>query len=206
MNGTDERIDSAAPGAAPAGTQPPPRADAPPPPPQTAAATTWPATSAGPDPRRKSPALACILSALPGLGQVYVGYYKVGFIHMAVWGSALALAAHAERGFEALMPLIVLFTIFFYLYNVIDAGRRAMFYNHALVGLEGVEMPEETGLPSPRGSVWGGLALVVVGGVLLSNTLFGVSLEWLEDWWPLAPILVGAWLIARGIQERQRDE
>ena len=33
------------------------------------------------DPRRKSPVLALVLSLMPGLGQVYVGYYNQGFIN-----------------------------------------------------------------------------------------------------------------------------
>ena len=59
-------------------------------------------------------------------------------------------------------------------------------------------------LPSPGGSVAGGVVLIVVGIVLLSNTLFDFSLAWLEDWWPVAPVLVGVWLVARGVQERRK--
>ena len=36
------------------------------------------------DQRRKSPTLAALLSLMPGLGQVYVGYYQQGFIDIAV--------------------------------------------------------------------------------------------------------------------------
>ena len=43
------------------------------------------------DPRRKNPALAGILSAMPGLGQIYVGYYPRGFIHIMVVGILIAL-------------------------------------------------------------------------------------------------------------------
>jgi hypothetical protein len=158
------------------------------------------------DPRRKSPLLACILSMMPGLGQVYVGYYKLGFIHMAVWGSALALAIWAGQSVVALLPATVVFLVFFYLYNVIDAGRRASYYNQALAGIEGVELPTEMSLPTPGGSLAGGVVLIIVGVVLLSNTLFDMSLAWLEDWWPVVPVLVGVWLVARGMQERRRAD
>jgi len=39
------------------------------------------------DTRRKSPAIAAILSMMPGLGQVYVGYYQRGFVHAVVVAS-----------------------------------------------------------------------------------------------------------------------
>jgi len=202
MDATEPRTDPMATGAAPADRPMPPPTSAQPEP--TGAA--WVPAPSPPDPRRKSPLLACILSAMPGLGQVYVGYYKMGFIHMAVWGSAMAMAIGSAELFPVLTPLLVIFIIFFYLYNVIDAGRRAAFYNHALAGIEGVEVPAEMSLPTPGGSLAGGTVLIIVGVVLLSNTLFDISLEWLEDWWPVAPVAVGVWLIVRGIQERQKTD
>jgi hypothetical protein len=30
-----------------------------------------------------------------------------------------------------------------------------------------------------------------------------VSLDWLEEWWPAAPILLGAYLLVKAIQERR---
>jgi hypothetical protein len=187
---------------------PAPETAGPPPPPHPGPADrTWrDPTRALADPRRKSPLLACILSAMPGLGQVYVGYYRQGFIHMAVWGSALAIAIAAGNSFQALLPPAVIFLVFFYLFTIIDAGRRASFYNQALAGIEGLELPTEMSLPSPGGSIAGGVALIIVGVILLSYTVFDMSLAWLEDWWPAAPILVGGWLIARGVQERLKGE
>jgi hypothetical protein len=200
MNATQERPDNQAHGAGPAERAARPQ---PPPPPMGTAGAAWGEPARVVDPRRKSPLLACILSVMPGLGQVYTGYYRLGFIHMAVWGGALAVAIWAGNDAVGLLPLAVVFLVFFYLYNVIDAGRRASFYNQALAGIEGVEMPTEMSLPSPGGSVAGGVVLIVVGIVLLSNTLLDFSLAWLKDWWPVVPVLVGAWLVVRGVQERR---
>ena len=52
------------------------------------------------------------------------------------------------------------------------------------------------------GTIAGGLALMGLGVVLLANTRFGVSLDWIEEWWPAAPILLGAYLLEKAIQER----
>lgn len=36
-----------------------------------------------------------------------------------------------------------------------------------------------------------------------ANTLFNLPLEWLNDWWPMAPIALGAYLIYRARQDQQ---
>jgi hypothetical protein len=153
------------------------------------------------DPRRKQPLLACVLSLMPGLGQVYVGYYRRGFVHAIVVGTIITLmSSNAVRGLE---PMFGLFLAFFWLYNVIDAGRRAALYNYALDGIGKVELPEDVALMGMRGSVAGGLFLIALGGILLSNTLFDYSLAWLEDYWPLAPILLGVYLVFKGWSENK---
>lgn len=153
---------------------------------------------------RKSPILACVLSLLPGIGQVYVGHYKLGFIHNVVFASTIMLLS---LEIEALVPLLGIFLAFFFVYNIVDAGRRAAFYNLALEGVEGIELPDDMNLTLPDfgGSVVGGLLLMGLGLVLLSNTLFGLSLDWLQDWWPIAPIILGAYLFGKAVQERRQE-
>jgi hypothetical protein len=178
-----------------------PRQEIPPPQPEPPPTGRWRDRLAVPtDPRRKSPLVACLLSAMPGLGQVYVGYYRLGFIHMVVFGATISILA--EAAIPPLIPLLGIFLPFFVLYNIIDAGRRAIFYNQALAGIEGVDIPPEMKMPTAGGSVAGGLALIVIGAVLLSNTLFGFSLTWLKEWWPVIPVGLGVWLVFRGIQEK----
>ena len=152
--------------------------------------------------QHKSPALACLLSVMPGIGQIYVGYYKLGFIHNVVFGTTIALLA--SGAFWTLTPGLGIFLSFFFIYNIVDAGRRATLYNLAVDGVEGIDLPSmNVSLPSFGGSLAGGAALMAVGAILLSNTLFGVSLDWIESWWPVAPIVVGVWLFVKAIQERR---
>lgn len=152
--------------------------------------------------QHKSPALACLLSAMPGVGQIYVGYYKLGFIHNVVFGSTIAFLA--SGAFDALTPALGIFLAFFFIYNIVDAGRRATLYNLAVDGVEGIDLPSmNVSLPGFGGSLAGGAALMALGAILLSNTLFGLSLDWIESWWPVAPIVVGAWLFAKALQERR---
>ena len=82
------------------------------------------------------------------------------------------------------------------------AGRRANLYNLALDGMEGIELPGmNMALPGLGGSIGGGVALTAVGVILLVNTRFGITLDWIEEWWPVAPILVGAYLLTKALQE-----
>ncbi len=154
------------------------------------------------DPRSKSPGLAAFLSMMPGLGQVYVGYYQRGFIHAAVIASIITIMSSGTA--DRLLPLFGLFMAFFWLYNIIDAARRASLYNEALAGHSSIELPHDFKSPGLGGSIFGGAALLVVGFVLLLNTRFGVSLDWVEQWWPLAPMIFGAYLLGCAIYERRK--
>jgi len=154
--------------------------------------TALPPTPGINDSRRKSPLFACLLSAMPGLGQVYVGYYQRGFIHIAVVATLITFLASDPGG---LAPLAGFFLAFFWLYNIVDAGRRALLYNEVLAGRTDIELPQDFQTPGLGGSVAGGVTLALVGFVLLLHTRFDFSLDWVEEWWPVALILFGAYLV-----------
>jgi TM2 domain-containing membrane protein YozV len=160
------------------------------------------------DPRFKSPVVATLLSLIPGLGQVYVGYYRQGFINVLVVGSLITLLAPGPRVHGPLTPLLVFFLIFYWLYNLVDAARRASFYNQALSGIALNDFPPEFRMPEKHGhgSLVSGALLILSGLVISSYTVYGYSLEWLEKWWPMALILVGAYLVFQAVMERRRDK
>lgn len=151
------------------------------------------------DPRRKKPFLATVLSAVPGLGQVYVGYYKQGFTNAI---TVALLISFLTLEIRPLMPLAAIFLGFFWLYNIVDAGRRASLYNQALAGGGDIDLPENFEAPSLGGSMAGGAALILIGLILLSNTALGASLEWLENWWPVALVGFGGYLVYKAMQDK----
>ena len=151
------------------------------------------------DPREKSPRLAALLSLIPGLGQVYIGYYTRGFTFLAAM-LLLGLAAGASS--DDIGPVFGFSMFFVWLFNIVDAGRMAALYNHAAAGSGPFSMPEDFRLPGMGGSVAGGLVLLVFGVIALSNTLLGISLVWLEYLWPLLPIGLGLYLLVGGIRDR----
>jgi hypothetical protein len=78
----------------------------------------------------------------------------------------------------------------------------ASLYNSALHGEETIDPPADFKMPGPGGSLVGGLCLVALGAILLTNTLFGISLAWVESWWPAALFIPGVWLVANSFKER----
>jgi len=145
------------------------------------------------DPRRKSPALAAMLSLVPGLGQVYLGYYQQGFINILVVAALIAyLASDAMR---SLVVLAAFFMVFYWFYNIVDAARRASLYNQMLAGLGPTQLPEDVQGPGTKGSLIGGVLLIVFGVLMFAHTKFNVSLDWMEDWWPIALVIAGLYLI-----------
>jgi hypothetical protein len=124
---------------------------------ESRASRAW---SSATDPRRKSVALATVLSLMPGLGQIYVGYYQLGFIYVLIFASLVTILA---SGAGALDPLFGLSLGFFILYNLVDAGRRAALYNLALDNATTGQLPRVE-FPVNRGSRVGG---VVILGIYL---------------------------------------
>ncbi len=155
------------------------------------------------DTRTKSPALATLMSLVPGLGQVYIGYYQQGFINILVVASLITLL---HRGIGDAEPLAAIFLAFFWLYNVVDAARRATLYNQALAGLGPLELPEDMETPNRKGSLHAGILLMVFGALILAHTRFGMPLEWLERWWPAVLVLAGAYLVFRSVMDRRAAE
>lgn len=153
--------------------------------------------------RRKSPGLASVLSLAPGLGQVYLGYYARGFTHLAI--VAFVIATLAEGDIPNFMyPLLGLFLPFFWLYNIIDAGRRAAYCNMVLDG-GGEGLQPEFDMPQRGGSMAGGLALILGGSFMLLHLQLDLSLRWLETWWPVIPVCIGIYLFLKGLRERSES-
>jgi len=158
------------------------------------------------DPRTKAAFLAAAMSLVPGLGQIYVGYYSRGFINPLVVGGLISLlfSTADEPNPPIFVPFCILFLIFFWLYNIIDAWRRASMYNLALEGIENIELPDDMTGPSLGGSTFGGVVLILFGFVTLMYTRFGMPLQVIEQWWPVAPMALGGWLVFKDTYAKRK--
>jgi hypothetical protein len=144
--------------------------------------------------------MATMLSLMPGLGQIYVGYYQQGFINIAVVAGIITLlASSAIRGAE---PFFGVFLAFYWIYQMIDANRRAHHYNQVMAGLGGEKVPEGFEMPTTRGSLLGGGVLIVLGILFILDLNFDVSMEWVENWWPLILVLAGVNLVYKAMKKQ----
>lgn len=150
------------------------------------------------DSRLKSPVIAVLLSIMPGLGQAYLGYYQLGFLNIFVVASLITLLA---SGIGGLTPLVALFMAFFWLFNLVDAGRRAMLLNQVIA--QTPELPDGFGAMSFKGRILGGLLLIAVGTLSIAHIRFHISLDWLQNWWPVALVIVGVYLVWQAVMERK---
>ncbi len=150
-------------------------------------------TQPKPNFNRKSPAMATWLSLMPGLGQIYVGYYQQGFTNILVVAGIIAiLASSFMRGAE---PFFGTFIAFYWIFQMIDANRRAHHYNRVMAGMGGEDVPDGFSMPTTKGSMLGGSVLVLLGVLFILDLNFDVSMQWVENWWPLILILVGVNLV-----------
>jgi hypothetical protein len=152
------------------------------------------------DPRYKSPVMATVLSLMPGLGQVFLGYTQLGFFHAGVAAALICLMSSNRLG--ALEPGVGIFLAFFWLYNLVDVYRRALLLNETLIRLNTPELPDGFGTVSFGGRLAVGLLLIFVGLLTLLNLRFNISLAWLDQWWPAGLVLLGLYLVVRAIKDR----
>jgi len=151
------------------------------------------------DPRDKSPRIAAAISVVPGLGQIYIGYYVRGFVTAATFILMIYMANAVP---SAIAPMFGFSAAFVWMFNIIDAGRTAALYNHSIAGAQVIDLPENFKMPATGGSLVGGALLTAFGLIALSSTALGFSLYWLEDWWPLFPLALGVYLVVVAMKER----
>ncbi|MGA3237884.1 MAG: B-box zinc finger protein [Bryobacteraceae bacterium] len=179
--GSSQSSYASAPGYTPPGTPPPgfaPPAPGYPPPPFRAQSTV-------------SPALAFFLGMIPGVGAIYNGQYAKGLVHAIVWGLLMSIAnSRAANGLE---PIFVMLVIAWWAYMAFEAHRTAQ----KLQAGEAVD--EYSSLVPMRGrgdqAPVAGVALVVLGTLLLLRTLDVLDFERVARYWPVLLIALGVYLL-----------
>jgi hypothetical protein len=173
---------------APAPAGPPPYAEpaaAPgmPPPPYSYAAPV-----AAPD---VSPALAFFLGTIPGVGAIYNGQYAKGLVHALIWGIAMSIAnSNATHGMEPVFGIMVAAWWFYMAFEAYHTARKRRL---------GEPVDEYSSLVDFRGNKSSvpvaGIALILLGILLLLHTLDLMDFERVARFWPVILIVGGAYLL-----------
>jgi TM2 domain-containing membrane protein YozV len=171
---------------------PPPAYTAPPPPYAAPSAPLY-APPAAPPPAIRSdvrPGLAFALGWIPGVGAIYNGQYAKGLIHAVIWGVLISiLDSGAVHDME---PIFVILLMAWMAYMVFEAYRTAQKLQR---GEPVDEYSSLFKLGGPGRFPIAGVALIVLGVLLLLHTLDLVNFERIVPYWPVLLIAAGVYML-----------
>jgi hypothetical protein len=150
---------------------------------------------------RKKPLYAGALALFPGVGNIYNGLYLRGIVLFSLVASLLAIATDA-RGDH---PILGFSVAFVWIFNIIDSVRQAKLINFGYaqdLGLEDLPKVPKAG----QGGLLAGVLFLILGIMASLEVFFKVDLSWIIGYWPLAPLALGAVLIAAWLRDRRKAE
>lgn len=161
---------------APAGTQPPPAAPGPIP--------------AGYPQPHINPGLALFLGFIPGVGAIYNGQYAKGLVHAVVFGVLISILNSGAGGLQPVFGILLPVWIFYMAFEAYHTARKRV---------AGEPVDEYSSIINLRGqpdnAPVAGIALVVLGVLLLLHTLNLFDFEYIARYWPVLLIAAGVYLL-----------
>jgi len=139
-----------------------------------------------------SPGLAFFLGCIPGVGAIYNGQYAKGIVHAVIWGMLMSMAdSRAIRGMEPLFGVLVAAWWFYMAFEAYHTARKRR------AGEPVDEYSSILNLTGGRSHIpVAGIALIVLGALLLLHTLDLLDFEYVTRFWPVLLIAAGAYLLA----------
>lgn len=138
-----------------------------------------------------SPGLALFLGFIPGVGAIYNGQYAKGLVHAIVFGMIISIMDSGASG--GLGPLFGFLFAAFIFYMAFEA------YHTARKRRAGEPVDEFSSLINLRGGPSrfpaGAVLLIVLGVVLLLNTMEILDFRHLVRYWPAILILAGVYML-----------
>jgi hypothetical protein len=137
-----------------------------------------------------SPGLALFLGMIPGVGAIYNGQYAKGLVHAVVFGVLCSIADSLHHGSEF---VFVMMAFAWWAYMVFEA------YHTAKKRRFGEPVDEYSSILNLRGGKdqlpFAGIALIVLGILMLLRTLNLFDFEYVARYWPVLLIAAGAYLL-----------
>ena len=148
-----------------------------------------------------NPGAAFALGLIPGVGAIYNGDFMKAAIHILIFGILVQLQNHVRYGAGALLGMAC---FAFYFYMAFEAYFTAKKRKLAAEGVE-LETPIDR-LHQQFGDIqhkelWGGVALIIIGGLFLADNFNIVQFDRIGQLWPLVLVGLGIWMLKR-YQER----
>jgi len=143
-------------------------------------------------PATVSPALAMMLGTIPGVGAIYNGQYAKGLVHAVICGLLISMTSSRAVDAIGLQPLFGLLITVWWAYMMFEAYHTARLRN---LGQPVDEYSSLIDLRSKTSLPLAGVALVLLGTLLLLHTLGVLDFEFVARFWPVLLIAGGAWML-----------
>ncbi len=152
---------------------------------------------------QKSPGFAGFLGLFPfGVGALYNGQYTKALLHLLIFSGLVHM-----QGRGGGQPFIGLLLAGFIVYQFFDNIQSAKAINAAAAGevqaaAAGQALPE---IPS-SGSIFWGIVLIVLGGLLILANFEIIHYDTLFDFWPVAVIVIGFKLVLDSVARSKNGQ
>ncbi len=164
---------------------PAPGPAAPPPPPPSYPSSPYHRRADSP-----SPGTAAFLGFIPGVGAIYNGQYAKGLVHAVIFGLIISIMSRAGGESEPMLAFLLVAWEFYMIFEAYHTARKR---------LAGEPVDEFSSLmsarPGGRGFPTGAVALIVLGVILLLNTLDILDFRYIARYWPVVLILAGVYML-----------
>ena len=141
-----------------------------------------------------APKRAALCALIPGLGAVYNSEYMKAVTYFAVWAALASMGSRINGIFGFAAFVFLIFTMF-------DAYRSAEALLRKRLKSDG---SEEEPLSQDRTYVAWGLFLIILGILFLLQNI--IPYHFLNQFWPLIFILIGAYLVYYSLKKKMRRE
>jgi hypothetical protein len=137
-----------------------------------------------------SPGVAAFLGFIPGVGAIYNGQYAKGLVHAVIFGLIISIMHHAGGEGEPMLAFLLVAWEFYMIFEAYHTARKR---------LAGEPVDEFSSLvnvkPGARGFPTGAVTLIVLGVILLLNTLDILEFRYIARYWPVVLILAGVYML-----------
>ena len=138
----------------------------------------------------KSPGFAGVLGMFPfGVGALYNGQYTKALLHLVIFSGLVHM-----QGRGGGQPFIGLVLAGFIVYQFFDNIQSAKAINAAAAG-QAVAVDQTLPEIPPQGSIFWGVVLIALGGLLILANFEIINYDTLFDFWPVAVIVLGFKLV-----------
>src|SRR5437868_663173 len=136
-----------------------------------------------------SPGLAAFLGVIPGVGAIYNGQYAKGLVHAVIFGLIISIMNHSGGEGEPMLGFLMVAWEFYMIFEAYHTARKR------LRGEPVDEFSSLVAMRPGRGFPTGAVGLIVLGVILLLNTLDILDFSIIARYWPVVLILAGVYMM-----------